>query len=152
LETADNTTVVTFAKTAGTGVVTGLGTATASGGVASLDVTGQTAGAVTITASKTGLTSDTSSLSVTVGAADHLTYTSDTANVASGPPKTLTSPTRRSSDLLETADNTTVVTFAKTAGSGTVTGLGTATASGGIASLTVTGQTAGALTITAAKT
>src|SRR5206468_4430324 len=147
LETADNSTVVTFAKTAGSGTITGLGTATASGGVASLTVTGQTVGAITITASKTGLTSDSSSFSVTVGAADHLTYTSDTAGVTSGSTKTLTVEIRDAAGNLETADNSTVVTFAKTAGSGTVTGLGTATASSGVASLTVTGQTAGSLTV-----
>src|SRR5204862_34046 len=123
-----------------------------SGGIASLTVTGQTAGALTITAAKTGLTSDTSSFSVTVGPADHLTYTSDTSSVASGSNKTLTAEIRDAVGNLETADNTTVVTFAKTAGSGTVTGLGTATASSGVASVTVTGQTAGAITITASKT
>ena len=37
----------------------------------------------------------------------------------------------------------TVVTFAQTAGSGDLTGLGTATATGGVATLTVTGHTAG---------
>src|SRR5207244_972820 len=127
VETGDNSTVVTVAKTAGGGTVTGLGTATASGGAASLTATGQTVGAITITASKTGLTSDTSSFSVTVGPADHLTFTSDTASVASGSAKTLTVEVRDANGNLETGDNTTVVTFAKTAGVGSVTGLGTAT-------------------------
>src|SRR5439155_748416 len=151
LETSDNTTVVSFAKTAGAGTITGLGTATASGGVASLTVTGQTVGAVTVTASKAGLTSDSSTFSVTVGPADHLTFTSDTASVASGSTKALTAEVRDAAGNLETGDNSTVVTFAKTAGAGTVTGLGTATASGGVASLTVTGQTVGAVTVTASK-
>src|SRR4029079_2552765 len=102
-------------------------------------------------ASKTGLTSDTSSFSITVGPADHLTYTSDTASVTSGSTKTLSAEVRDAAGNVETGDNSTVVTFAKTSGAGTVTGLGTATASSGVAQLTVTGQTAGALTVTASK-
>src|SRR5205823_9643223 len=121
-------------------------------GVAPLTVTGQAAGSLTITASKSGLTSDTSTFSVTLGPADHLTFTSNTTSVASAPTKTLTVEIRDANGNLETGDNTTVVGFAKTAGSGTVTGLGTATAGGGVASLTVTGHTVGALTITASKT
>src|SRR5204862_3186318 len=109
LETGDNTTVVGLAKTGGAGTVSGLGTATACGGVASLTVTGQTVGALTITASKTGLTSDTSSFSVTVGPADHLTYTSGNSSVASGSTKTLTAEIRDAAGNLETADNATVV-------------------------------------------
>src|SRR5207249_10893083 len=101
LETGDNSTVVSFAKTAGSGTVTGLGTATASSGIATLVVTGQTAGAITITASKSGLTSDSSSFSVTVGAADHLTFTSDTVSVASGSTKTLTAEIRDAAGNLE---------------------------------------------------
>src|SRR5204863_4491747 len=132
--------------------VTGLGTATASGGVASVTVTAHTVGALTVTASTAGLTSDTSSFSVTIGPADHLTYTSTSSTVASGATKTLTAEIRDANGNLETGDNTTVVGFAKTAGGGTVSGLGTATASGGVASLSVTGQTVGSLTITASKT
>src|SRR5205823_538690 len=132
LETGDNTTVVGFAKTAGAGTVTGLGNATASGGIACLTGTGQTDGGPTATAAKTGLTSDTSSFSVTPGPADHLTYTSNSSSVASGSTKTLTVELRDAAGNLETADNTTVVGFAKTAGAGTVTGLGTASASGGV--------------------
>src|SRR5207253_860679 len=143
--TGDSSTVVDFAKTAGAGSATGLGNATASSGVASLTLTGQTVGSLTITASKTGLTSDTSTFSVTVGPADHLTYTSDTSSVASGSTKTLTVEVRDANGNLETGDNTTVVGLAKTAGAGTATGLGSATASNGVASLTVTGQAAGSL-------
>src|SRR5206468_3410771 len=135
----------------GAGSVTGLGTATASSGIASLTVTGQTAGSLTVTASKTDRKSDAWTFTVTVGAADHLTYTSDTASVASGTTTTLTAEIRDAAGNLETADNTTVVTFAKPSGAGTVTGLGTATASSGVATLTVTGQTAGSLTVTASK-
>src|SRR5205814_1813231 len=114
LETSDDSPVVRVAKTAGAGTVTGLGTASASGGtvtglgtatassgVATLILTGQTAGALTVTASKTGLTSDSSSFSVTVGPADHLTFTSDTSSVASGSTKTLTADVRDANGNLE---------------------------------------------------
>src|SRR5205823_351737 len=141
-----------FAKPAGAGSVTGLGNATASGGVASLTITGQTVGAVTITASKTGLTSDTSAFSVTVGPADHLTYTSNTSSVASGSTKTLTAEIRDANGNHDTADNTTVVDFAKTAGAATVTGLGTATAGGGVPSLPATPPPRASDLITASKT
>src|SRR5205823_3146729 len=51
---ADSTLSVTYAKTAGIGTVTGLGSATASAGVATLTVTGNAPGSITITASATG--------------------------------------------------------------------------------------------------
>src|SRR4029077_10947863 len=73
LETGDNSTVVTFSQTAGAGSVTGLGNATASSGVASLTVTGNAAGSVTVQAAKTGLTSDTSTFTVNPGPLDHFT-------------------------------------------------------------------------------
>src|SRR4029079_811512 len=101
--TGDNSTVVTFAKTSGGGTLTGLGTATASAGVASLTVTGQTAGAITATVSTSGLTSDSSSFSVTVGPADHLTFTSSSAGVVSGSTKALTVEIRDVAGNLETA-------------------------------------------------
>src|SRR5207249_1421664 len=119
LETGDNASVVTFAKTAGAGTVTALGTTTVSGGVASLTVTGQTVGSLPVTASKTGLTSDTSPYSVPIRPASHLTVTSNTASVASAATKTLTAEIRDAAGNLETGDNATVVTFAKSAGAGT---------------------------------
>ena len=45
---------------------------------------------------------------------------------------------RDAADNTVTGDNTTVVTFAKTAGAGTVTGTGTATAASGVATKTIT--------------
>ena len=42
-----------------------------------------------------------------------------------------------------TADNTTVVNFAKQSGAGTVTGTGTATAATGVATKTITGALVG---------
>src|SRR4029077_8911488 len=74
VETGDNSTVVTFSQTAGAGSVTGLGNATASSGVASLTVTGNAAGSVTVQAAKTGLASDTSTFTVNPGALDHFVF------------------------------------------------------------------------------
>ena len=149
LVSSDNSTVVAFAKSAGPGSVTGLGNATASGGIAQKTVTGAVAGSVTITATATGLSSDSTTFSVTPGAASKLAFTSSTAGVAAGANKTLTVEIRDAGDNVITSDNSTVVAFAKTAGSGSVTGLGNATASGGIAQKTVTGATPGSVTVTA---
>src|SRR2546429_1072848 len=57
-----------------------------------------------------GLSGDGSSLSVTPGAADHLTLTSNASSVVSGAAKTLTAELRDANGNLETADNTTAVT------------------------------------------
>src|SRR5207248_2478078 len=122
--TTDNSTVVTFAQTAGAGSVTGLGDATASSGVAAVTVTGLNSGSLTVTASKSGLTSDTSTFSITVGAATKLVVTSNTASVASGSTKTLTANVEDANDNIVTSDNSTVVVFSQTAGAGSVTGLG----------------------------
>src|SRR3989475_11885909 len=78
-------------------------------------------------------------------------YTTLSRSVASGATKTLTAAVEDANNNVNTTDNATVVTFAQTAGAGSVTGLGTATASSGVASITVTGQTAGSVTIQAAK-
>ncbi|HEY6029963.1 MAG TPA: hypothetical protein VIU44_05345, partial [Gaiellaceae bacterium] len=149
--TGDSTTVVTFSKSAGAGSVTGLGTATASAGVATLDVTGQLAGALTIGAAATGLAGDSTSFAVVPGAATQLAFTSSTADLASGATRTLTVEIRDAAGN-RTADSSTAVTIVRTSGVGTVTGLGTATASGGIASLDVTGQLVGPITLGASAT
>src|SRR5204862_491891 len=83
-ETADNATAVTFAKTAGAGTVTGLATPTAAGGIATFTATGDTAGPITITASRAGLTSDSSAFTVTTGPADHLFITSSNGDLVAG--------------------------------------------------------------------
>ncbi len=150
LLTGDNSTSVTFAKTSGSGTVTGLGATTAASGVASKAITGGLAGPITITASTAGVTSATTSFTVDHSAADHLTYTSSSTNLAAGADRTLTIEVRDAAGNLVTDDNTTSVTFAKTSGAGTVTGLGAATASNGVAEVTVTGQAAGSITIGAA--
>src|SRR5207247_1397008 len=149
LETGDNATVVTFAKTSGAGTVTGLGTAIASGGVASSTTIGVLAGSVTITASASSLTGDTATFTIDPGGANHLTFTNSTGDLAAGATRVLTAEVRDAGGNLVTSDSTTVITFAKTGGTGTVTGLGAATASGGVATQTATGALAGPITITA---
>src|SRR6185437_6286762 len=136
-------------KTAGTGTVTGLTSVTAVNGVATDTVTAALAGSITLQAHATGLTDDTTTFSVVAGAADHLTITSSTANLTSGATRDITAEIRDANGNLRTTDNSTSVTFSKTSGSGTVTGLGSATAANGVATDTVTGVLAGSLTLSA---
>ena len=143
----DSSAGVTFSHTAGAGTVTGLGTVTAVHGVATDVVTGTAAGSLTITVSSGALDQDTSAFSVLPGAATHLAFTSSTSDLASGDARTLTAQ-------LEDVDDNVVpaaahITFAKTGGTGTVSGLGTARAAAGVASRDVTGVLAGSITIQA---
>src|SRR5438552_1025003 len=158
---ADSSLSVTFAKTAGTGTVTGLGSATASAGVATLTVTGNAPGSITITASATGsagaLTPGSGNpitFNVVTGAASKLALSGSTANLTAGATRTLTATIQDSAGNTITtgSDSTLSVTFAKTAGVGNVSGLNSVNAVAGVASLTVTGTTAGSVTITASGT
>src|SRR5436309_408743 len=158
---SDSSLSVTFAKTAGSGTVTGLGSATASAGVATLTVTGNAPGSITITASATGsggaLTGGTGNpitFSVVTGAANKLVLSGSTANLTAGATRTLTATIQDSAGNTITtgSDSTLSVTFAKTAGVGNVSGLNSVNAVAGVASLTVTGTTAGSVTIAASAT
>ena len=122
LVSTDNSTSVAFTKTAGTGTVTGLAPATAVNGVATDTVTGVLAGSITLKAHATGLTDDTTTFTVVAGAADHLTITSSTADLASGASRGITAEVRDAAGNLVSTDNSTSVAFTKTAGTGTVTG------------------------------
>src|SRR6266436_5148693 len=158
---ADSTLSVTFAKTAGTGTVTGLGSATASGGVATLTVTGNQPGAITITASAAGSggalvagTGNPITFNVVIGAASKLALSGSTANLTAGTTRVLTATIQDTAGntIMTGPDSTLSVTFAKTSGAGSVSGLTSVNATGGVATLTVTGTTAGAVTITASGT
>ena len=59
--TSDNSTVVAFARTSGSGTVTGLGSPTASSGVATRNVTNMLAGQIDLDAQATGLATGTTS-------------------------------------------------------------------------------------------
>src|SRR5207244_3443015 len=88
----------------------------------------------------------------TPGAASKLVITDRTADVQGGTSRTLAAEVGDASDNLVSGDSTTSVTFAKTSGTGTVTWLSAVTAVNGVASKTVTGQTAGSITIAASAT
>src|SRR5262249_9494855 len=148
----DNSTVVTFAQASGAGSVTGLGGVTASAGIAQTTVTGATAGSVTVNATTTGLSPDSTTFTVAPGPAAKLVFTSDSSDVPSRDTKTLTVQIPDANDNLEGADNSTVVTFAQSNGTGSVTGLGTATASGGVAQKVVTAGSAGSVSVQASAT
>jgi hypothetical protein len=144
---------VTFAKSAGAGTVSGLpATVTSSSGLASRTVTGVLAGSVTVKASATGLTSAATTFTIVPGPPKKLVYTSATTSVASGGAKTLTVKVADAAGNRVPSPNYSV-TFSKSAGAGTVTGLpATVTSSSGLASRTVTGVLAGSVTVTASAT
>src|SRR5204862_4655656 len=83
LLTGDNSTSVAFTQTGGAATLTGLGSVTASGGIASKSVTAVLAGAITLGADATSLTADAQSFTVVPGAADHVAFTSSAADLAS---------------------------------------------------------------------
>src|SRR5207244_10553355 len=112
LEGGTSAPAVTFAKTNGAGTVTGLGTATASGGVATKTVTGTLAGSLTITASANPLNADTATFSVVAGAADHLTFTSSTVDLASGDTRYLAGRIGNVGGNMIRGDNATSDTYA----------------------------------------
>ncbi len=148
--TSDNTTVVAFAKQSGAGTVSGTGTATATSGVATKTITGVLAGSVTMEATSGGLTLGTlGAFTVVHGAATQIALTGSTANLTSGATRVLTATIQDAAGNTVTSDNTTVVNFAKQSGAGTVSGTGTATATSGVATKTVTGQLVGAVVMEA---
>src|SRR5437899_3780309 len=153
----NSTLSVTFAKTAGVGTVTGLGSTNAVAGVAALTVTGNQLGSVTISASGSALAAGAGNpitFNVVAGAANKLLLSGSTADLAAGATRPLTATIQdvNGNTITTGADSTLSVTYAKTAGIGTVTGLGSATASAGVATLTVTGNAPGSITITASAT
>ena len=80
-------------------------------------------------ATAAGLTTGTlGSFTVVHGAATQIALTGATTNLTSGATRVLTATIRDAAGNTVTSDNTTVVTFAKQSGAGTVTGTGTATA------------------------
>ena len=100
-ETGDNASAVTFAE-AGTGTVTGLSTITASAGVANDTVTGANAGALTVTATADGLTSNAQPLSVD--------STSSIAVVTSGTPSVVGQTVTYTATVTPTSTNAALAT------------------------------------------
>lgn len=152
--TTDNSTVVTFAKTAGTGSVAGLGSSGTASGIATKAVVANAVGTISITASSSGLPSDTTTFSIVLGPPHHLRFTDSSAGtLASGSSRTLMVEVRDANDNVVTDDNSTSVTFSLSPSSGSVSGLpGSATAVSGVASLVVTGNVVGSVAIAASAT
>ena len=95
----------------------------------------------------------TGTLTVT-GPATRIALTGSTTNLTAGATRVVTATIQDANGNTVTtgADSTLSVTFAKSAGTGTVTGLGSATAVAGVATITVTGGLAGSVSIGASAT
>ena len=131
--TSDSSTVVAFAKTGGAGTVTGLGTATASSGVATRNVTNMLAGQIDLDAQAAGLTTGTTSYTITAGpvsaaASDSTVVAAPAAVYANGTDTATITVTLRDAGGNGIAGKT--VTLAQGAGSSTITGGGATNASG----------------------
>ena len=101
-------------------------------------------------ATAAGLTTGTlGAFTVVHGAAAQIALTGATTNLASGATRVLTATIQDAAGNTVTADNTTVVAFAKQSGAGTVTGTGNATATTGVATKTITGALVGSVTMEA---
>jgi hypothetical protein len=141
---------VAFGQTAGAGSVAGLGSSAATAGAATRHVTGVTAGPVTIQATAGGLAPVSATLSVFAGPADHLSFTSPTSALPSGTQRRLVAEVRDANNNRVDSSLATI-SFAKTAGSGSVTGVPvSAMALAGVAGVDVTGLAGGPITISAA--
>ena len=154
----DATRSVSFAKTSGDGTVTNFaGSATTSAGVATLDVTGVTAGSITIEASATlsaGVKTSPLTFSVTHGPASQMVLTGSTANFTSQTQRDYTATLRDAAGNTVTSgtDASKVVGFSRS-GTGSLMGFsGSATASNGVATYTAVAATAGPVTLQAAVT
>ena len=149
LVTSDSGRSVLFSQSGGSGSVTGLGSTSTSGGTAAITITGTGAGPVTVTAAASGLAAASASFSVVAGTATAMRFTSASNPLASGSARVLSVELRDPAGNLITAASP--VTFTRTSGPGTVTGLGSKTSTGGTASVTIVGQLAGPITITASS-
>ncbi|MEE4638343.1 MAG: invasin domain 3-containing protein [Wenzhouxiangella sp.] len=140
---------ISFEQSSGSGSVTGLADVTSASGQASLIVTGNAAGPVTLTASATGLDDGATEFTVVPGPVAELAFIGTVAELPSSTSADLTVELRDGQGNPILADPGLEVTFSQVTGSGAVTGLGTATSSGGTASIGVTGTTAGPVEIQA---
>ena len=102
-------------------------------------------------ATAAGLTTGTlGAFTVVHGAAADIALTGSTANLASGhDPRADRDAAGCGGQHGVMSDNTTVITFGKQSGAGSVTGTGTATAASGVATKTITGALVGSVTMEA---
>jgi hypothetical protein len=96
----------------------------------------------------------TRSVTLTSGAAAKIVLSGSSANLASGTSRTFTATIEDAAGNTVTTgpDSTDSITFGRTAGTGSVTGLTTVAASAGVAGDAVTGNVAGSVTLTASGT
>ncbi|HET9177623.1 MAG TPA: Ig-like domain repeat protein [Terriglobia bacterium] len=112
-------------------------------------------GTHTITATYTGSGGGSGSTGLGVfGPAVKLALSGATTDLPAGSTRMLTATIQDASGntVAAGADSTLSVSFAKTGGAGTVSGLGSSSAVAGVATITVTGNLAGSVTITASAT
>src|SRR6185295_3533312 len=106
-------------------------------------------GPVTMEATTAGLSAGTlGAFTVVHGAAAQIALT-HSGSTASGDNHTLTATIEDAHGNTVTSDSSTVVSFAKTGGAGTVTGLGSSTAASGVATKSVTNRLAGPIDVDA---
>jgi hypothetical protein len=151
--TSNSTGTAVFAATSGGGAVTSVTIPT--GSTSATFFYGDTkAGTPTVTAAFSGLASAAQQETINVGAATQVVLSGSTADLPSGSTRTFTATIEdaQGNTVPTGADATRVVTFSQPSGTGTVTGLGTSTASGGVATDTVTGGTRGPVTLRATAT
>ncbi|MCU1495316.1 MAG: Invasin [Acidimicrobiaceae bacterium] len=152
---ADASPSVSFTEPTGSGSVTGLGSSTAAGGIAQLSVTGNVAGTANLQANATltrgSTTSNTLAVTVTFGPATKIVLSGSTSPLGSGAPRTVTATIEDAAGNTVTAgaDSSRSITFAQPTGTGSVTGLGSSPATGGIATKVVTGNAVGSVTLQA---
>src|SRR5262249_13801599 len=139
LATSDSSTVVSATRNAGTAALQGTTSVTAASGVATFsNLSYNKAEAITIDFGS-GLLSGATSGSVTVApaAANRLTILTQPSSTATAGAPFAQQPVVRIEDQfgnLRSGDNSSVVNAARSAGTGTLQGTATATASGGVAS------------------
>ena len=99
---------------------------------------------------RAGLTTGTlGAFTVVDGAAVDIVLTGATTNLTSGATRVLTATLKDAAGNTVTSDNSTVVSFGKASGAGTVTGTGNDTAVAGVATKTITGDLVGSVTMEA---
>lgn len=147
----DNNRTVTLAAIDGTGTVLGLGTAVTEDGVATFSLTGQTAGAVTLEASATGLASSMTTVNVVAGPASQIEIFEGADQTALAGRGVVTLPSVLVRDANDNGVPGVSVLFLVTSGGGSVTGGSAVTDEDGIAAVVAwtLGATAGTNTLTA---
>ena len=150
--TSDNTTVVGFAKASGAGTVGGTGNATASSGVATKTITGQLAGSVTMEADRrrTRPPAPSAPSPSSTAPPTQIALTGSTADLTSGATRVLTATLEDAAGNTVTSDNTTVDRLRQgSPASAPSAAPATPPPPSGVATKTITGVLAGAVTMEA---